>query len=228
MSDSRFLDQKEVTLGYALEALGSQFRDAAEIEAYLAALANDAARNEFLRLSSFYLFLVKTGEWVNERDGARDSVGYLTETYRTVALFGLIEAAGGEAFQDFNRWLLKRGEFPVTDAKHLRALHEEYLDSYGSIRRCLRFFRALTAATQQRLCAGVELDGEPVQKIETLARFLYTLRSKFVHESRPVLEMNDGLMISTIDESIAKVRVSIDDLMAAFEEGLVATFRQMA
>jgi hypothetical protein len=54
----------------------------------------------------------------------------------------------------------------------------------------------------------------------------YKLRSKFVHESRLVLEMNDGLMISTIDNSIAKVRVSIADLMAAFEEGLVLTFKQ--
>jgi hypothetical protein len=228
LHDSRFLDQKDVTLGYALEALGSQFRDAGEIEAYLAALANDTVRNEFLRLSSFYLFLVKTGEWVNERNGARDSVGYLTETYRTVALFGLIEAAGGQAFQDFNHWLLKRGEFPVADAKHLKALHEAYLDSYGSIRRCLRFFRALTPATQKRLCAGVELDGEPMQKIEAVARFLYTLRSKFVHESRLVLEMNDGLMVSTIDKKTATVRLSIEDLMAAFEEGLVHTFRQMA
>jgi hypothetical protein len=57
---------------YAAKALGSQFPDTAAFDAFYG-LLTDEEKDEFLRVGSSYLFLVKQGDWHVAVEGSNPS-----------------------------------------------------------------------------------------------------------------------------------------------------------
>jgi hypothetical protein len=227
VKDLRFLDAKETFLERAYLALKNQFSSRDAFVTYFNAIKDDEQKNLFLRTATFYLFLVKCGDWVVDVPDSDKVIDYFTNTYKYVAIFSLIESLSEEQFIDFYQFLTRRKsevEFPIPDWPTLDKHYDRYKQKFGSIRRCISFFRALSPERQGELLSRFEVKGsEPT--IENLAKYLYEMRSKFVHEAALVLHMSDGISIGMQGGKIVICNLSIKDAMLFFEEGLIEHFR---
>ncbi len=213
-------------LEHAYAALKARFADRHAFEAFYVSVP-DAKKDKFLRVASFYRFLVKDGDWHVQIDGSTKVIDYLTNSFKLVALFSLIESVSGERHIDFHSWLCSRcaaATFPIVDDSDLSRLHDEYKASFGSIRRCVAFFKGLSIKRQDALCASIRIDDTPLPTIESVARFLYELRSSFVHDVRLALDISDRLTLSKRKNKTVKTKVSLGDLLTVFEEGLLTWF----
>ncbi len=211
---------------YAASAFASQFANGGEFDYFYVALT-DEEKDEFLRIGSSYLFLVKQGDWHVDVEGSNPVIGYFTNSFKLVSLFSLIESLSSEKHQDFYEWLAHIHEriYPITDNVELKRLHEKYKATFGSIRRCVAFFHRLPQARQVELRNSLKIDGVPVKSIKEVAQFLYNLRSKFVHEGEFVLDIAHVPVISRHKNASTVTELSMPTLLSAFEEGVVAYFR---
>jgi len=122
IKDYRYLDAKEKFLDFSYLALQDQFSSRGEFISFFETLKNDDQRNLFLKTASFYLFLVKKGDWLVDIPGSNEKVDYLTDTYKYIAIFSLIESLQGNEFIDFYSFLVRRKSnvtFPIKDKKEL-------------------------------------------------------------------------------------------------------------
>ena len=211
--------------GYAASALSSQFRDAAAFDAFYAALSDDQ-KDEFLRVGSSYLFLVKQGDWHVDVEDSNPVINYFTNSFKLVSLFSLIESLSPEKHQDFYEWLGHVGEgiYPIAGKGALKQLHDRYKATFGSIRRCVAFFERLSSRQKADLCSSIQIDGTPVKSVMDVAQFLYNLRSKFVHEGEFVLDIANVPVMSRHKKANTLTALSMPKLLEAFEEGVVAYF----
>jgi len=60
--------------------------------------------------------------------------------------------------------------------------------------------------------------------IDNLSKYLYNLRSKFVHEAQLVVNMSGRTTVSKYSKKVVICRLSLKKLMAFFEEGLIIYF----
>lgn len=229
VSDGQYIADEPAFKRYAYTALTSRFPDWAAFERFYESLSDSTIKEEFLRVTSFYLFLVKQGDWHVAVEGSAPVVDYLSNSFKVVALFALIESLSDQQHQDFYDWLCEKDAkttFPILDAAALARLNEEYKASFGSIRRCVAFFSRLPSARQEALCKAVSVDGQPLASIKKVAEFLYDLRSKFVHEARLVLQLGDVLTLSMKGQRVVETQLSVDTLLDTFEEGVLAYFKR--
>ncbi len=144
-----------------------------------------------------------------------------------MAIFSLIESLSQEQFVDFYQFLTRLKspvEFPIADRATLDEYYEKYKQEFGSIRRCISLFKALSPQRQRELLSRFAVKGSD-PTIENLAKYLYEMRSKFVHEAALVLHMSDGMSIGMEGGKIIVCSLSIKDAMQFFEEGLIEYFR---
>lgn len=221
----RFLRRESYMRGYAATALSSQFPDALAFDAFYAALT-DEQKDEFLRVGSSYLFLVKQGDWHVDVEDSNPVIDYFTNSFKLVSLFSLIESLSSEKHQDFYEWLGHVAEdiYPITDKAALKQHHERYKATFGSIRRCVAFFERLPPRRQAELRDSLKIDGAPVKSVKDVAQFLYNLRSKFVHEGKFVLDIANVPVMSRHKNANTLTALSMPNLLSAFEEGVVAYF----
>jgi len=212
-----------------MAGLSSQFGDTAAFDAFYSTLA-DEKKDEFLRVGSLYLFLVKQGNWHVDVPDTDPVIDYLTNSFKLVSLFSLVESLGAEEHQDFYEWLGEVADeiYPIDDKAALARLHERYKATFGSIRRCTRFFERLPPQRQVRLCESITFDGAPAKSVKHVAQFLYNLRSKFVHEGEFVLDIASVPVFSRHKKSNTLTSLTMPELLATFEEGVVAHFRHAA
>ena len=131
-----------------------------------------------------------------------------------------------EKFMDFYSFLKRkksRIEFPITKDK-LDEYYSRYKNDFGSIRKCVSFFKALPLERQNALTSSLEIDGKK-STIEDIAKWLYDMRSKFVHEAKFVMHMSEEMSIGYQGNKIIVCTLSINDLMKFFEEGLLIHFQ---
>jgi hypothetical protein len=230
VSDGRYIDAEPAFKEYAYTALLSRFPDRQGFEHFYEALTDLSVKDEFLRVTSFYLFLVKRGEWHVTVEGSAPVVDYLSNSFKVTALFALIESLSDQRHLDFYEWLRARDApttFPIPDATVLAQLNEEYKASFGSIRRCVSFFSRLSPERQQALCNALSVDEQPLASVEKVAKFLYDWRSKFVHEARLVLQFGYFSVLSMRGERIVESQLSLETLLDTFEEGVLAYFIEL-
>ena len=228
VSDGRDVAGEVTFKQYAYTALMSHFADRAAFDDFYASLENPTIKDEFLRVAAFYLFLVKRGDWHVAVDGSAPVVDYLTNSFKVVALFALIESLSDTNNQDLSLWLLSRDAhttFPIADPAALLKLNEDYKATYGSIRRCVAFFSGLKPDRQRALCEAIRVDEKPLASIRKVAEFLYDLRSKFVHEARLVLSLGGFTALSSKGQKVVETNLSVETLLEVFEEGVLAYFR---
>ena len=227
--DRRYIEAEEHFKELAYEALASVFSSREEFEAYYTEIDDEDEKNAFLRVSSFYLFLAKKGEWQVEVAGFAQVIDYFSVSYKLVALFSLIESLSTKSFMDFYEWLLAKervGVFPISDKERLTELYDEYKASFGSTRKCVAFFERLPALRQQQLCSAIEIDRKPLATIKKVAQFLYNLRSGFVHEGRLVHAVGGESVMYMQGKKLVHAHLELEPLLRAFEEGVVAHFRR--
>lgn len=225
-ADYRYVRNEASYLAVAEVALVNQFRTPDDLQAFYEAIAIPARKNQFLRAASFYYYMVKQGDWVVSAPDCNPKIDYFTNSYKAVGLFSIIESLSDEPHQDFHSWLqAKRNTaFPIINMGALNALYDQYKSTYGSIRKCVSFFSRLSTGRQAELCGAVKIARRPVPNIKKLAEFLYDTRSKFVHESEVVLQLSGSTYFLGAKSSL-HTELTMPLLLSAFEEGLVAYFR---
>ena len=227
MKDLRYLAETGKFLEYAYLALEDHFSSRSDFDKYLHTIETNERKNLFLRTASFYLFLVKKGDWVVNIPNSDKVVDYLTNTYKFVGIFSLIESLSEEKFIDFYQFLTREKsevEFPITDKNSLEEHHKKYKEEFGSIKRCISFFRALSQERQKDLISKLKVSGTE-GTIENLVKYLYEMRSKFLHEAKFVLNVSEATSISKKGDKLVVCNLSIRDAMLFFEEGLIIHFR---
>ncbi|MFH1976328.1 MAG: hypothetical protein ABIJ52_12325 [Pseudomonadota bacterium] len=226
--DGRYVANETAYKPYAESALASRFSDVETFDAFYESLSTREKKDEFLRVTCFYLFLVKRGDWHVDVEGSNPVIDYLTNSFKLVALFSLIESLSNVQHQDFYQWLCSRdasGLFLVQDRAALDRHYVEYNASFGSIRRCIAFFERLSESRKKELSNAVHIGGEPLSSIKHLAEFLYNLRSKFVHEARLVLQVSNHPVASVGKKGLVLADLPVGLLFDVFEEGVLAYFR---
>lgn len=212
----------------AFRAIGSRFSDRLSFDLFYKEIETLGRQDEFHRVTNFYLFLVKCGDWNISVEGFDPIIDYFTNSFKTVALFSLIESLTDLKHQDFYQWLSSNDRtttFPISCKSDLDRLYGEYKKTFGSIRRCVDFFRRLPVEHKTKLCNSIRIDGVSIDPIENLAKFLYNLRSNFVHAAELVLYVNDSKVFHLKEKGMDTSSLSLKILLEAFEEGLLSYFR---
>jgi hypothetical protein len=226
LKDQRYLSAKDKFLEYSYQALQDQFSTKEEFLSFFYAIENDKQKNLFLKTASFYLFLVKNGDWFVDIPGSDKRVDYLTDTYKYIAIFSLIESLQEKEFMDFYSFLVRRKikvNFPINDKKELEQWYQKYKREFGSIHQSVQFFKALSAKRKADLIKNLEVKNvKPT--IENLSKYLYNLRSKFVHEAELVVNMSGRTTLSRCGKKVVICKLSLIKLMGFFEEGLITYF----
>jgi hypothetical protein len=226
LKDQRYLSAKDEFIEYSYQALQDQFGTKEEFLSFFDAIEDDEQKNLFLKTASFYLFLVKNGDWFVDVPGSDKRVDYLTDTYKYIAIFSLIESLQEKEFMDFYAFLMRRKtkvNFPINDRKELEQWYQKYTNEFGSIHQSVKFFKALSAERKVNLIKNLEVKNvKPT--IENLSKYLYNLRSKFVHEAELVVNMSGRTTISRYGKKIVICKLSLIKLMEFFEEGLITYF----
>ncbi|MGZ5200042.1 MAG: hypothetical protein ACXWC4_09755 [Telluria sp.] len=218
---------ERVYLDVAARALVDHFGSAEALEAFYEAISTDERKNQFLRATSTYYYMVKHGNWIVNAPDCDPLIDYFTNAYKAVGLFAIIESLSDRPHQDFYEWLRENSQtaLPINDKRTLSALHNQYKATYGSIRRCVEFFGRLSPDRQEKLCSAVKIDHEPVADIKEVAKYLYTIRSKFVHEADVVVELS-GPTHHFLPDKYLYTDLTIPLFFSAFEEGLIAYFKE--
>lgn len=226
MPGGRYFHNAKAFKEDAYAVLKGKFSDRNSFDLYYDSIRTPEQKDEFLRVACSYRFLVKHGDWKLSIDGANEVIDYLTNSFKLVALFSLIESLSDQKHQDFYEWLVVQDSnsiYPISSRKDLQRLYEEYKQTFGSIRRCVHFFARLNPSQQQTLCKSVEFEGKPLDGIKKVALHLYELRSKFVHEAELVLQLGRPMHHIT-QKGYFYVNLSVPALLDAFESGVVAYF----
>ena len=186
-------------------------------------------KDKFLRAATFYLFFVKGGDWRVSIERSNPVIDYLTNSFKIVALFSLIESLSDKQYMDFYKWLcngIGESDFPIVDRAVLSNFNEKYKEEYGSIRRCKSFFENLPASSQEALCSAINIGGKPLVSVKKVVEFLYNARSKFVHNAEFVLEVGSSTNLSEKQNKVIQSNLSMDVLLASVEEGILAYFNR--
>lgn len=110
MKDLRYLVLQDKFVEYAYLALKGRFVSKNDFTAFFNAIINNDQKNLFLKTATFYLFLVKQGDWFVDVPGSNKRVDYLTDTYKYIAIFSLIESLRKHNFMDFFAYLIKKNQ----------------------------------------------------------------------------------------------------------------------
>jgi hypothetical protein len=183
-------------------------------------------RDSFLRVCASYRYLAKHGDWKVWVRGVNADIDYLTNSYKLVAIFSLIESLSDLDHVDFYQWLTARGRkqsFPIENRRVLDTLYREYKDSYGAIRRCVNFFSRLRVAEQKSLCGSLTVNRKPTAEIKRLAEYLYNLRSGFVHKADFAHEISGPIYV-VAKGGLVRSTLTVSKVFRAFELGLIAYF----
>lgn len=226
-NDLRYLKSKKKFLEYSYSALRDQFQSMDEFISFFNSIEGDEQKNLFLKTASFYLFLVKQGDWIVNIEGSDPRVSYLTETYKYVGLFSLIESLQEEKLIDFFSFMLRKKSqvrYPINSKEELENWHKKYKEEFGSIHQAVSFFKSLSKKRQEILIQKLEVKNT-TPTIGNLSKYLYELRSKFVHEAELILKMSEGTTVGMNKNKIVVCKLSINDLMTFFEEGLINYFK---
>lgn len=213
----------------AYAVLKIHFSGKREFESFYAAIP-ESRRNDFLRVCASYRYLAKHGDWTVKVRGVDSVVDYLTNSYKLVAVFSLIESLSDLEHRDFYQWLTSKDRksfFPIEDKQALDILYREYKLQYGAIRRCEKFFTSLPVEEQKKLCRLVTTDKKPAAEIKKLAEYLYQLRSKFVHNGEVVLELGGPIFVFSGKKTVHS-SLTVDSFFRAFELGLLVHFSDHA
>lgn len=218
----RYLPAEDKFLGYTFQALGSHYDSWEEFQIKYKTIQTDDNKEKFLGVASFYLLLVKKGHWEVNVDGVDSYVDYLDHSYKFIALFSLIESLLSEDLPDFFSYLNRRDLFPICK-EQLKRLYGDYKAQYGSIQNCRRFFDQYAPNATEDLAKKLKIGNKDLLP-EQVAKFLYDMRSKFIHEARLILETSGIKTLSSRQKKKLFSEMTLSDMMDLFEEGLINFF----
>ena len=227
----RYLNNAEPYLEHVLAVWEKYFTSGDAFRAFFDSISSDEDRNLFLRVGSFYRYLVVEGRFLFKSEEWNRGMSYIDDTYKYIAIFSLIEALDSPGkYIDFYQWLqmkkkgttLNFGEAPM---KVLSRSYQEYKDGHGSRQAAVRFFSRLDQGDQLLIQDKLEIHDQK-SSIKQLAQLLYDIRSQFVHQARLIISFSGTLTVGTVNKKIVINQLSMQDLQALFEHGFLKRFEQ--
>ena len=226
--DRRYIQDEARFLQYATESLCQRFVSLHDFCQFYSSLPDDEAKNAFLRVASFYMFLVKDGDWVNKRHGKESVTDYLTNSYKFVGIFSLIESLADAEHQDFYKWLIssqkENDAFPIESSNALKSLFDKYNQAHGATNHCVAFFERLSPEGQKALMQAIRIRSKPVSSIKRAVQVLYGLRSRFVHDANLLVELHSRPMASMLNGKAHLFDLRFSEFAELFEEALIMHF----
>lgn len=234
----KYLNAEGQYATHAYEALKRNFRNRERFDQFLQIIEPPERKDLFLRLASFYRFLVKEGHW--RFPSRRFSLQYIDETFKLISVFSLMEASlGKDEYIDFYAYLTRKSspiQYPVSRKTELDELYRKYKEESGSIQKVVRFFEALDEPCKNTLVSKFKMRSTRNPKkpreirewkylsIGELAKHIYRMRSDFVHQAEFVLSLNEGSFLSVKGNRVTLNHLSLNDLCRFFEHGLLIQF----
>ncbi len=226
--DRRYIQGEARFLQYATESLCPRFVSPHDFCQFYSLLPDDEAKNAFLRVASFYKFLVKDGDWVNKLHGEESVTDYLTNSYKLVGIFSLIESLVDAEHKDFYKWLIssqrENAAFPIESSSALTSLFDKYNHVHGATNRCVAFFERLSPDGQRALMQAIRIRRKPVSSIKRAVQVLYGLRSRFVHDANLVVELYSRPMARMLHGKAYLFALRFSEFAELFEEALIMHF----
>lgn len=223
----KYLRHKEDFLKHAYEPLKQYFKDEGDFEGFFEAIPTDEEKNLFLKTASFYRFLVVEGRFSFPSPELNDGLKYIDDSYKYIAIFSLIESLYvGEKFIDFYTYMVTKKHktpFPIDKRADLKPIFDQYKNEYGAIRNALKFFEGLDRQDKDKILKKFRIANESNSIID-LAKYLYQIRSDFVHTAKFVLGFGANPAVGRIGKKVVVNDLQIRDLMVIFEHGLLRHF----
>jgi len=204
------------------------FQSDEELRKLFEAITSDEERDLFLRIGSFYRYLIVEGSFRFDKQEWNKGMSYVDDTYKYVAIFSLIEALETPAnYKDFYQWIQSKKDAVLPlNKKPMSALDDMYRDykaHHGSIQAAVRFFERLDQEDQSLVEKKLKVQGTS-PSLKKLSQLLYDLRSKFVHEARFILGFGPVTTVGTHNGNILTNELTMNDLRILFEHGFLKRF----
>lgn len=223
----RYLRYKEDFLKHAYVPLQQYFQDEADFERFFETIPTDEEKNLFLKTASFYRFLVVEGRFSFPEPELNDGLKYIDDSYKYISIFSLIESLYvSDKFVEFYTYMAtKRNkiQFPIEKRSDLKPIFDRYKDEYGAIRNAIKFFDGLDQYDKDKIVKKFRVANES-NSIINLAKYLYQIRSDFVHTAKFVLSFGVNPTIGKVGKKVVVNNLQIRDLMVFFEHGLLRHF----
>lgn len=226
--DKRYIEDEQTFLKYSRVALERCFISQSEFDRFYSALPDADSKSSFLRVASFYLLLVQKGDWVSQENNQDAVIDYLTNSYKLVGVFALIESLAERNHQDFYRWLCSQGKasgaFPIESVSVLESLFTNYNHAYGATNHCVAFFERLPVEGQAELMQAIQIRGKSVSTIRRAVKVLYGLRSRFAHEAELITQLCERPIMSRLNGKVHLFNLSFLKFAELFEQALIMHF----
>lgn len=214
----------------AYRALKENFKNHEEFKSFYGGMYDDKIKDEFLRVSSSYLFFVKNGQWHVDVPRSNPVIDCFSNSFKLVALLAIIESMSSDKFVNFFEWLVKKQNkipFPIENKATLQKYYGSYKKEYGSIRKCKSFFEALSEESKKEICKLITIDGDPIDSIEIFVELIYKSRSEFAHSTDVSIEIGDWLHLGKYNKKTVVWKIfKFEYLLQIFEEGLISHFNK--
>ena len=221
MKELKYWEQRNTFSPFAFESFQDYFGSRSEFDAFVDSIATDEEKSRFLKVASFYKFLVKDGRFSVP---GYEKAKYFDETYRFVGIVALIESVESRvSYQDFYTWLRRSATFPIQNQQDLDALHKQYKSQFGLMNKMVSFFQRLDDSSKREIESWIKIQGQPLA-IEKLARTLYDIRSKFMHEARLIVDLS-GMRTLSARHKGRDITLRLEEVERIFERGVLLRFR---
>ena len=91
MNDLRYIGSEEKFLDYSFDVFKKYFCDNREsFNSFYRSIDSDDVKNKFLKIGSFYKFLIVDGKFTVENNKPDIYIDYLDHTYKYIAIFSFI------------------------------------------------------------------------------------------------------------------------------------------
>lgn len=227
--DLRYLANEKHFLEQVFSVLGKYFPDRLAFDRYYNDIQLDEKRNLFLRIGSFYRYLVKDGSFTFGEPKLDYGMGYINESYKYMAIFSLIEALyGKQDHLDFYQFMTRKRtglKYPIESREELDLLYDEYKKEFGAIKSAVTFFENLDDEASKLLCKKLRIKDKETS-VKELSSLLYTMRSEFVHAAKFVLSFGKIITGSSVGKKFVINDLNLEDLEYIFENGFLCHFRK--
>jgi hypothetical protein len=221
VKDLRYLKERDWFSNFAFQVFREYFPGRSAFDTFVDSIAADEEKSRFLKVASFYKFLVKDGRF--SVPGA-EQAKYFDETYRFLAICALIEWVEPRVrVKGFYSWVRKSAAaFPIQGPQELKALHQQYKSQSPLVTKMVSFFRRLDGASKRELESSIKVHGQPMA-IDDVARTLYGLRSEFMHDARLIVELS-GVKTLSARHMDREITLPLERLERVFERGVLLRF----
>jgi len=225
----KYLGDSDAYLKHVISIWGKYFSTKKVLRGFFDQITSDQEKDLFLRVGSFYRFLVIEGKHQFKKSIWNSGMSYIDDTYKYIAIFSLIEALDTpSAYVDFYQWL-HRNKKEIEDSPEtqlfslLDGAYKRYKSEHGATNAAVLFFSRLDQEDQEFIQKSLKIKGKQ-RSLKQLSQFLYDIRSQFVHQAHLVLNFGNTISVGRRKGKIITSNMSIADLCSLFEHGFLKRF----